>query len=147
MAIAVDILDVPQRWLAAVTFACPPDGFPEAVGDAFQRVNEALISAGIDLGDSEVVAYRRTEAGYDGCVGYEVPQEFAATAAITPFALPAGAVGRISYADGDTDEPLTELEVGVMAEGREIDPEALMWEEHRKDPAVTVVFQPLLPAT
>lgn len=146
MAVSVDILAVPQRWLAAATFRCLPDGFATAVGDAFMRINEALIAAGVDLGETEVIAYRRTDAGYDGCVGYDVPEEFAATDAITPFSLPAGEVGRIRFGDDDIEEPLDELETGILAEGREVDPEAPLWEEHRKDPATTTIFWPLLPA-
>jgi hypothetical protein len=143
VTVSVEIVVVPQRWLAATAFACAPDEFATTVSDTLMTIGEALIAAGLDLGDTEIVTYWRTDAGFEGAVGYEVPDEFAPQEVIVPFSLPAGEVGRIAFSDGDTDEPLAELEVGVLAEGRELAEDAPLWEEHRTDE--TVIFWPLAP--
>lgn len=144
VTLSVEILEVPQRWLAAVAFTCAPEDFATTVGETLGRIGEALIEASVDLGEIAIVTYRRTDAGFEGAVGYEVDGEFAPQGVIVPFALPPGEVGCVTYAEGDTEDPLADLEIGVLAEGRELAEDSPLWEEHRA--TETAIFWPLAPA-
>ncbi|GAA1997622.1 GyrI-like domain-containing protein [Microbacterium pumilum] len=154
MAFEYHVIDAPVRHLAAVRFHAAADEMAGRLGDALGTVIDVLVSHDIVPEGPAIACFDATDDGYDVAVGYEVAGPFASEGGIEHVELPGGEVATTVHVGpseslGETE---TELEVNIMADGRELELEGPVWEEYldEKDAAtgesLTRLFRPLKPA-
>lgn len=154
MAFEYEVVDAPVRYLAAVRFQAAPSEVGARISGALGTVIDVLGSHDMVPEGPAIARFDMNDDGYDVAVGYEVAGPFEPEGGLEPVELPAGEVA-VTVHVGRSDsleETETELEVNIMADGRELDLEGPVWDEYlgEKDPAtgeaMTRLFRPLKPA-
>ncbi len=142
------------RHLAVHEFEARTEEMSQQMGEAFGQVMGHLQRIGADIAGPPASCYR-TEGGMRVAAGFVVAGPVEPGPGVEPFRLPdvdtattvhAGAYDQL----GDAYDALRD---GAREQGREVDPQGLMWEEYVTEPDLppaqlrTVVHWSLLPAS